>query len=163
MKGLTAGLASLFHWFGYTHKSNLVRVLFICVARRESCFDSRKTTTVETSKHTSTRARFLLCISCNHVWLLSVNINLSFCWSLISPPIVILKLFMSPSWTELRALAELIGPYGLKFLSDNLMWHITSQVSELKVQYDATDEMNFPGYFDENGVLILAPQRHSKL
>ncbi|KAF3690048.1 Nck-associated protein 1-like [Channa argus] len=33
---------------------------------------------------------------------------------------------------ELRALAELIGPYGVKFLSENLMWHITSQVSELK-------------------------------
>uniref|UniRef100_A0A7N9B0A5 NCK associated protein 1 like n=1 Tax=Mastacembelus armatus TaxID=205130 RepID=A0A7N9B0A5_9TELE len=34
--------------------------------------------------------------------------------------------------TKLQALAELIGPYGLKFLSENLMWHITSQVSELK-------------------------------
>ncbi|XP_039654666.1 nck-associated protein 1-like isoform X2 [Perca fluviatilis] len=33
---------------------------------------------------------------------------------------------------ELQALAELIGPYGLKFLSENLLWHITSQVSELK-------------------------------
>uniref|UniRef100_A0A3B5B3D4 NCK associated protein 1 like n=1 Tax=Stegastes partitus TaxID=144197 RepID=A0A3B5B3D4_9TELE len=33
---------------------------------------------------------------------------------------------------ELQALAELLGPYGLKFLSENLMWHITSQVSELK-------------------------------
>ncbi|XP_066564392.1 nck-associated protein 1-like [Amia ocellicauda] len=33
---------------------------------------------------------------------------------------------------ELQALAELIGPYGMKFLSENLMWHITSQVSELK-------------------------------
>ncbi|KAG9340612.1 hypothetical protein JZ751_021168 [Albula glossodonta] len=33
---------------------------------------------------------------------------------------------------EMQALAELIGPYGLKFLSENLMWHITSQVSELK-------------------------------
>uniref|UniRef100_A0A8C2X1V6 NCK associated protein 1 like n=1 Tax=Cyclopterus lumpus TaxID=8103 RepID=A0A8C2X1V6_CYCLU len=38
--------------------------------------------------------------------------------------------------SELRALAALIGPYGLKFLSENLMWHITSQVSELKVQYE---------------------------
>ncbi|XP_057703129.1 nck-associated protein 1-like isoform X2 [Corythoichthys intestinalis] len=35
--------------------------------------------------------------------------------------------------SELRALAELLGPYGVKFLSENLMWHITSQVSELKV------------------------------
>ncbi|CAN9511818.1 unnamed protein product [Ophioblennius macclurei] len=34
--------------------------------------------------------------------------------------------------SELRALAELIGPYGLKFLSENLMWHITSQISEMK-------------------------------
>ncbi|XP_035518339.1 nck-associated protein 1-like [Morone saxatilis] len=34
--------------------------------------------------------------------------------------------------SELQALAELIGPYGLKFLSENLMWHITSQISELK-------------------------------
>lgn len=42
-------------------------------------------------------------------------------------------------WTELQALAELIGPYGLNFLSENLMWHITSQVSELKVRYDAKD------------------------
>ncbi|XP_061743100.1 nck-associated protein 1-like isoform X2 [Nerophis ophidion] len=34
--------------------------------------------------------------------------------------------------TELQALAELLGSYGVKFLSENLMWHITSQVSELK-------------------------------
>ncbi|TMS19351.1 Nck-associated protein 1-like [Larimichthys crocea] len=34
--------------------------------------------------------------------------------------------------SELQALVELIGPYGVKFLSENLMWHITSQVSELK-------------------------------
>ncbi|KAM4613658.1 nck-associated protein 1-like [Polymixia lowei] len=34
--------------------------------------------------------------------------------------------------SELQALAELIGPYGLKFLSENLLWHITSQVRELK-------------------------------
>ncbi|XP_029006069.1 nck-associated protein 1-like [Betta splendens] len=34
--------------------------------------------------------------------------------------------------SELQALSELIGPYGMKFLSENLMWHITSQVSELK-------------------------------
>lgn len=33
----------------------------------------------------------------------------------------------------MRALAELLGPYGMKFLSDNLMWHVTSQVGELKV------------------------------
>ncbi|XP_038149173.1 nck-associated protein 1-like [Cyprinodon tularosa] len=34
--------------------------------------------------------------------------------------------------SELQSLAELIGPYGMKFLGENLMWHITSQVSELK-------------------------------
>ncbi|XP_077459240.1 nck-associated protein 1-like [Stigmatopora argus] len=34
--------------------------------------------------------------------------------------------------SELRALAQLLGSYGLKFLSENLMWHVTSQVGELK-------------------------------
>uniref|UniRef100_A0A670YTS8 NCK associated protein 1 like n=1 Tax=Pseudonaja textilis TaxID=8673 RepID=A0A670YTS8_PSETE len=34
---------------------------------------------------------------------------------------------------EMRALAELLGPYGMKFLSDNLMWHVTSQMVELKI------------------------------
>lgn len=34
--------------------------------------------------------------------------------------------------SEMRALAELIGPYGMKFMSDNLMWHVSSQVAELK-------------------------------
>ncbi|XP_058869353.1 nck-associated protein 1-like [Acipenser ruthenus] len=33
---------------------------------------------------------------------------------------------------ELQALSELIGSYGMKFLGENLMWHITSQVNELK-------------------------------
>uniref|UniRef100_A0A8C5P9F7 NCK associated protein 1 like n=1 Tax=Leptobrachium leishanense TaxID=445787 RepID=A0A8C5P9F7_9ANUR len=33
---------------------------------------------------------------------------------------------------EMKALAELLGPYGIKFLSENLMWHVTSQVVELK-------------------------------
>lgn len=32
----------------------------------------------------------------------------------------------------MRALAELLGPYGMKFLSENLMWHVTSQIVELK-------------------------------
>ncbi|XDV52257.1 hypothetical protein PO909_021001 [Leuciscus waleckii] len=32
----------------------------------------------------------------------------------------------------LRSLAELIGPYGMKFLNENLMWHIISQIGELK-------------------------------
>ncbi|KAF3826160.1 hypothetical protein GH733_006274 [Mirounga leonina] len=34
--------------------------------------------------------------------------------------------------SEMRALAELLGPYGMKFLSENLMWHVTSQIVELK-------------------------------
>ncbi|XP_065156811.1 LOW QUALITY PROTEIN: membrane-associated protein Hem [Atheta coriaria] len=33
---------------------------------------------------------------------------------------------------ELRALSELIGPYGLRQLSETLMWHTASQVLELK-------------------------------
>ncbi|XP_003739913.2 membrane-associated protein Hem [Galendromus occidentalis] len=33
---------------------------------------------------------------------------------------------------ELRALAELLGPYGIKHLNESLMWHVASQVSELK-------------------------------
>ncbi|OXA44151.1 membrane-associated protein Hem [Folsomia candida] len=34
--------------------------------------------------------------------------------------------------TELRALAELIGPYGMKHMNETLMWQITSQLTELK-------------------------------
>jgi hypothetical protein len=34
---------------------------------------------------------------------------------------------------ELRALADLIGPYGMKLINETLMWHISSQVVELKV------------------------------
>lgn len=33
---------------------------------------------------------------------------------------------------ELRSLAELIGPYGIKYLNETLMWHIANQVQELK-------------------------------
>lgn len=36
-------------------------------------------------------------------------------------------------FSEMRALSELLGPYGMKFLSESLMWHISSQVAELKV------------------------------
>ena len=35
--------------------------------------------------------------------------------------------------TELRALAELIGPYGMKLLQEALMGHAASQVHEIKV------------------------------
>ena len=37
---------------------------------------------------------------------------------------------------ELRALAELIGPYGMKYLGERLMLSIASQVDELKVTAD---------------------------
>ena len=39
-------------------------------------------------------------------------------------------LFSDPN--ELRALVELIGPYGIQLLNETLMWHIGSQVGELK-------------------------------
>lgn len=42
---------------------------------------------------------------------------------------------------ELRALAELIGPYGMKQLSETLMWHIASQVVELKKLADSNKEV----------------------
>lgn len=34
--------------------------------------------------------------------------------------------------TELRSLAELIGPYGIKYLNESLVWYIVNQVNELK-------------------------------
>lgn len=42
---------------------------------------------------------------------------------------------------ELRALAELIGPYGMKQLSETLMWHIASQVQELKKLAETNKEV----------------------
>ena len=41
--------------------------------------------------------------------------------------------------TELRALAELIGPYGMKLLNETLMWHAAGQVNELKVNLNITN------------------------
>lgn len=38
--------------------------------------------------------------------------------------------------SELRALAELVGPYGMKLLNETLTWHVASQVQELKVSYE---------------------------
>ena len=35
--------------------------------------------------------------------------------------------------TELHALAELIGPYGMKYMGEKLMVHVASQVDEIKV------------------------------
>jgi len=34
--------------------------------------------------------------------------------------------------SELRSLAELLGPYGIKLLNETLLWHIQSQVTELR-------------------------------
>nr|NVI74156.1 HEM-protein [Cucujiformia] len=42
---------------------------------------------------------------------------------------------------ELRALAELIGPYGMKQLNETLMWHIASQVIELKKLAETNKEV----------------------
>lgn len=35
-------------------------------------------------------------------------------------------------YNEMRALAELIGPYGIKVLNEQLMWHIAVQMNELR-------------------------------
>ena len=37
-------------------------------------------------------------------------------------------------FVELRALAELIGPYGMKYLGERVMWHVACQVEELRVK-----------------------------
>lgn len=52
---------------------------------------------------------------------------------------------------ELRALAELIGPYGMKQLSETLMWHIASQVIELKKLAETNKEvlLSLRTYFDK--------------
>lgn len=34
--------------------------------------------------------------------------------------------------SEIRSLLELLGPYGMKFLSESVTWHISSQVAKLK-------------------------------
>lgn len=41
--------------------------------------------------------------------------------------------FCSVYSIELRALVELIGSYGIDSLTEKIMWHIASQVTELKV------------------------------
>ncbi|KAG7283591.1 hypothetical protein CRUP_026518 [Coryphaenoides rupestris] len=45
--------------------------------------------------------------------------------------------------SEMRSLSELLGPYGMKFLSESLMWHISSQVAELKMRtsFDKPEHM----------------------
>lgn len=38
------------------------------------------------------------------------------------------------SFSEFRALAELLGPYGVKYMCERLLWQVTSQIAELKVK-----------------------------
>ena len=54
---------------------------------------------------------------------------------------------------ELRALAELIGPYGMKLLNETLMWHTASQVQELKVRITLCYYWKF--YFMANNLFIF--------
>lgn len=35
-------------------------------------------------------------------------------------------------FAELRALCDLLGPYGVKFMAERLMWHVASQIQEMK-------------------------------
>ncbi|XP_067880679.1 nck-associated protein 1-like [Heterodontus francisci] len=53
----------------------------------------------------------------------------------VTMPVENMQIFNAEEYSdvsEMQALAELIGPYGMKHLSEHLMWHITSQVNELK-------------------------------
>ncbi|XP_048474950.1 nck-associated protein 1-like [Rhincodon typus] len=53
----------------------------------------------------------------------------------VTIPVENMQIFNAEEYSdvsEMQALAELIGPYGMKHLSEHLMWHITSQVNELK-------------------------------
>ncbi|XP_078287287.1 nck-associated protein 1-like isoform X1 [Rhinoraja longicauda] len=55
--------------------------------------------------------------------------------SFVTIPVENLQIFNAEEYSdvsEMQALAELIGPYGMKQLSEHLMWHVTSQVAELK-------------------------------
>lgn len=47
---------------------------------------------------------------------------------------------------ELRALAELVGPYGMKLLNETLTWHVASQVLELKVSVIRIGVLDVCGY-----------------
>ena len=65
------------------------------------------------------------------------------------PLIISCSMIFSFIYLELRALAELIGPYGMKYLSERLMWHISSQVDELKVRhrcYNLTTNIDMKGF-----------------
>lgn len=43
---------------------------------------------------------------------------------------------------ELKALAELIGPYGMKYMGEKLMFHVANQVEELKVRWGRKNARN---------------------
>lgn len=45
-----------------------------------------------------------------------------------------IDIILNKYFEELRALAELIGPYGMRYLGERLMGHVASQVDELKVR-----------------------------
>lgn len=40
-------------------------------------------------------------------------------------------LHASRFFSELRALSHMLGPYGVKFMSERLIWHVASQITEL--------------------------------
>uniref|UniRef100_A0A1I7TX70 Membrane-associated protein Hem n=1 Tax=Caenorhabditis tropicalis TaxID=1561998 RepID=A0A1I7TX70_9PELO len=41
---------------------------------------------------------------------------------------------------ELRALVQIIGPYGIKFMSERLIWHVASQINEMSKVVQAYKE-----------------------
>lgn len=68
-------------------------------------------------------------------------------WNWIELDIFFWEIFLLKSisiyCTELRALAELIGPYGMKYMGERLMIHVASQVEELKVSILCVAEPDF--------------------
>nr|CAD7430116.1 unnamed protein product [Timema monikensis] len=61
---------------------------------------------------------------------------------------------------ELRALAELIGPYGMKLLNETLMWHIAGQVQELKVVSEMASAAGLDCKVDPTLVTALRNQKN---
>ena len=49
----------------------------------------------------------------------------------IVPLVLYVYIFPIPCVLELTCLAQLLGPYGVKHLSERLIWHVASQVMEL--------------------------------
>ncbi|KAF4026323.1 hypothetical protein G4228_018530 [Cervus hanglu yarkandensis] len=68
--------------------------------------------------------------------------------------------------SEMRSLSELLGPYGMKFLSESLMWHISSQVAELKVAmnvYELSSAAGLPCEIDPALVVALSSQKSENI